>query len=204
MPQNSFSTRLAGQIESLQEGFRKLSKAATVRELADQFTAVLSSVFPNTYIDLLHMADRSDGWQTLHQSHKENVEHLLNFPTEQSSLWNVDKASTRVSVVQRLVDKSHVGVVLTPHASGATYSNIDVVSLRLFLQLFDNAYQSLLHRRKEKEMVFALNHRVLQLNSLIDTGIEVSKLDQRTSLQQLALERAASLTNASIRRLEAP
>jgi sigma-B regulation protein RsbU (phosphoserine phosphatase) len=42
-----------------------------------------------------------------------------------------------------------------------------------------------------------LNHRVLQLNSLIDTGIEVSKLNQRTSLQQLALERAASLTNSS-------
>jgi sigma-B regulation protein RsbU (phosphoserine phosphatase) len=55
----------------------------------------------------------------------------------------------------------------------------------------------LLQRRSEKELVFSLNHRVLQLNSLIDTGIEVSKLKQEGSLHQLALERAAVLTNAS-------
>ena len=55
----------------------------------------------------------------------------------------------------------------------------------------------MLYRRNEKELIFSLNHRVLQLNSLIDTGIEVSKLDHDASPQHLALERAASLTNAS-------
>jgi sigma-B regulation protein RsbU (phosphoserine phosphatase) len=88
-------------------------------------------------------------------------------------------------------------MVLSFQVPGATLSDVDSVSLRLFLQLFDTAYQSLLNRRNEKDLVFALNHRVLQLNSLIDTGIEVSKLDQGIAPQWLALERAASLTNAS-------
>ena len=197
MPKDSISTRLASQIDSLQESFRKLSKAATLQELADQFAAVLSRVFPETDIDVLHLATHSDGWQHIRQDSKEGVEHFLSIPPDQASPWEVDKASGRVSVVQKLVDESHLGIVLTPASAGKKSSEIDDVSFRLFLQLFDNAYQSLVHRRKEKDLVFALNHRVLQLNSLIDTGIEVSKLDQGTSLQRLALERAASLTNAS-------
>ncbi|MEO8169048.1 MAG: PP2C family protein-serine/threonine phosphatase, partial [bacterium] len=59
------------------------------------------------------------------------------------------------------------------------------------------AYQRLLQQRKEKELVFSLNHRLLQLTSLIDTGIELSKVQTETSLHGLALERAAMLTNAS-------
>jgi serine phosphatase RsbU (regulator of sigma subunit) len=196
--QGSSSHRLAAQIESLQEGLRKLSRAATLRELTDQFTTVLSRVFPDTDIDVFHRADLSDDWQPIRQTRPESVKHLLSISHDQSALLaSVDAASTTLCVVQRLVDKSHVAMVLAQQVPGATYSDVDVVSLKLFLQLFDNAYQSLLHRRNEKDLVFALNHRVLQLNSLIDTGIEVSKLDQGTSLQQLALERAASLTNAS-------
>ena len=42
----------------------------------------------------------------------------------------------------------------------------------------------------------SLNHRILQLNSLIETGIEVAKLDHEVP-HHLALARAASLTNAS-------
>jgi serine phosphatase RsbU (regulator of sigma subunit) len=72
----------------------------------------------------------------------------------------------------------------------------DVVALRLFVHLFENAYQEILHRRSEKDLVFSLNQRVLQLNSLIDTGIEVAKLDQKTSPLMLALQRAAALANA--------
>ncbi len=197
MPNNSPTTRLTKQIESLQEGFRKLSKAPTLKELAEQFTTILSRVFPDVRIDVLHMTNESEGWQTIRQSGTAGVEHFLGIPKDQgSSNWHVDKETSQASVVQRLVDKSHVGMVMTRHA-GRKYSDADLVSLRMFLQLFDSAYQSMIHRRKEKEMVFALNHRVLQLNSLIDTGIEVSKLDQGISPQQLALERAASLTNAS-------
>jgi len=46
-------------------------------------------------------------------------------------------------------------------------------------------------------LIFSLNQRVLQLTSLIDTGIEMSRLDADGSPHLLALERAASLTNAA-------
>ena len=67
----------------------------------------------------------------------------------------------------------------------------------VYLQLLDNAYQSFLSQQKEKNLLFSLNHKILQLNSLIDTGIAISKFDQENIILNLALERAISLTNAS-------
>ena len=67
----------------------------------------------------------------------------------------------------------------------------------VYLQLLDNAYQSFLSQQKEKNLLFFLNHKILQLNSLIDTGIAISKFDQENIILNLALERAISLTNAS-------
>jgi len=196
VPKSSHAHRLLVQIESLQDGFRKLSKAAGLKDLADQFVSVLNRVFPTTRTHVFHRADHADQWQSLQLGSSDRL--FLPPPDDLTDASGfLDKTSKNIFATQSLVDKSYVGLVLTQQSGKKKYSDDDVVSLRLFVQLFDNAYQSLLHRRKEKELVFALNHRVLQLNSLIDTGIEVSKLYQRTSPHQLALERAASLTNAS-------
>ncbi|HCV44308.1 MAG TPA: hypothetical protein DGH68_12540 [Bacteroidetes bacterium] len=195
-PKSSHAHRLLVQIESLQDGFRKLSKAATLTDLADKFATVLNRVFPNTETRVFHRSDHANQWQSLQLGGSDTGSLLPPNDVTYTSGF-LDKASRSMCAVQNLVDRSYVGLVLTQQTGGTKYADDDVVSLRLFVQLFDNAYQSLLHRRKEKELVFALNHRVLQLNSLIDTGIEVSKLYQKTSPHQLALERAASLTNAS-------
>lgn len=195
-PKGSHAHRLLVQIESLQDGFRKLSKAATLKDLADQFATVLNRVFPNTQTHVFHRTGHADHWESLQPGSADRIS--LPSPDDLTDASGfLDKTFRSMFAVQNLVDKSYVGLVLTHQSGSKKYSDDDVVSLRLFVQLFDNAYQSLLHRRKEKELVFALNHRVLQLNSLIDTGIEVSKLYQRIPLHQLALERAASLTNAS-------
>ena len=69
--------------------------------------------------------------------------------------------------------------------------------LRMSLMSVDAALAGLQHRKHEKELVFELNRRLLQLNSLIDTGIEVATLDPSVSPCLLALERAVALTNAS-------
>ena len=193
-PTGNHAHQLLNQIESLQDGFRKLSKAATLKDLADQFASILNRIFPNTQTHVFHRVDPGEHWQ----KHNGPGQPLPVPPDDLTdSSGYLDKTSRSICTVQRLVDKSQIGLVLTQRSGTRKYSDADVVSLRLFVQLFDNAYQSLLYRRKEKELVFALNHRVLQLNSLIDTGIEVSKLYQRIALHQLALERAASLTNAS-------
>ena len=192
-PKGSHARHLLVQIEFLQDGFRRLSKASALKDLSDQFVTVLNRVFPNAQTCVFHRTQSADEWHAL------QPDMVSLFPPDVSTDTSgfLDKNHKSMFAVQRLVDTSYVGLVLTQQSRSRKYSDDDVVSLRLFVQLFDNAYQSFLHRRKEKELVFTLNHRVLQLNSLIDTGIEVAKLDQRTSPHQLALERAASLTNAS-------
>lgn len=190
--------RLTGQIDLLQEAFRKLSSAATLKDLASEFSAVVQGIFPTAGIDLYYKRQGAERWQKL--SGGSPLAATINLPMpadNSSSAWSVDGQSHSVAIVQRLVDRSTVGMVLSHYLEESELSELDLVSLRLFIHLFDNAYQELLYRRTEKELVFSLNHRVLQLNSLIDTGIEVSKLDQGSSPEHLALERAASLTNAS-------
>jgi len=108
----------------------------------------------------------------------QSVEMDLPMPAENSSsAWSVDGIHTRWP--------SCNGSSIDRQRGWCSHVTLERESFRnrprlpaLFIHLFDNAYQELLYRRTEKELVFSLNHRVLQLNSLIDTGIEVSKLDQ--------------------------
>lgn len=195
---HSAIVRLTSQIDLLQEAFRALSTAATLKDLAGEFSKVIHGIFPSAGVELFYKRQGAERWQKLSGSASQAVEMDLPMPSDNSSsAWSVDGHSHSVAIVQRLVDRSTVGMVLSHYLQESELSEIDLVSLRLFIHLFDNAYQELLYRRTEKELVFSLNHRVLQLNSLIDTGIEVSKLDQGSSPEHLALERAASLTNAS-------
>jgi len=196
--QNGFADRLGTQIESLQDSFRKLSRAATVRDLAQQFAAVLGDIFSDGEIDLYFRSGSQQEWEHLSGAGNDQPDEHLTVPQNLgASTCCLSQSATSMAIVQRLVDRSFVCLVLKKKAPGATYSDVDVVSVRLFFHLFDNAYQTVAHKRNEKDLIFSLNHRVLQLTSLIDTGIEVSNLDRISTVHSLALARAASLTNAS-------
>jgi sigma-B regulation protein RsbU (phosphoserine phosphatase) len=52
-------------------------------------------------------------------------------------------------------------------------------------------------RKAEKDLIFTLNNRILQMNNLIDTGIELAKNKDESLLLSVALERAVGMTNAS-------
>jgi len=185
--------RLTGQMGSLQEALRRLSKAATFKDLSDQFLSVTAGFFPEGEISLFRRPGNSAAWERL--SHPRGEEAV---PPEQGAPGpSPDGAGTLIRVDHELVDASRLAAVVTRRSAGTPYTDVDVISLRLFVALFDSAFQEMLARRNEKELIFSLNHRVLQLNSLIDTGIEVAKLDRDITPYQLALERAASLTNAS-------
>ncbi|RPJ25534.1 MAG: hypothetical protein EHM35_15455, partial [Planctomycetaceae bacterium] len=189
---------LSARIESLQEGFRNLSRAATLKDLAARFTGIAGTFCPGATMDVLFRPGPSAPWEKLVDGSLWKVEELLVVPPEKAGASSVVRTtSNSISIVQRLVDRSYFGVVLAQMDPQSTYASADVISLRLFVHLFENAYQEQLHLRNEKDLIFSLNHRILQLNSLIDTGIEVAKLNQDASPQHLALERAASLTNAS-------
>jgi sigma-B regulation protein RsbU (phosphoserine phosphatase) len=54
-----------------------------------------------------------------------------------------------------------------------------------------------LNQKNEKKLIFELNEKILQLNNLIDTGIELSRYENQNILFELALGRVVTLTNAS-------
>ena len=188
---------LSHKIEALLGGFRKLSRAATLKELAQQFDGIIRSNTTSSKVDLFYRAHRTAPWQRIVDSGDQNVERLLKIPRAKASWSSAFEKTKQFVLVQKLGDKSYIGMVLGRAKSGPGYSHDDAISARLFGNLFETAYQELLSLRHEKELVFSLNHRVLQLTSLIDTGIEISKIEQGALPHHLALERAASLTNAS-------
>jgi serine phosphatase RsbU (regulator of sigma subunit) len=189
--------RLSVQIDALQEGFRKLSKAATLSDLAGRFTAVVRESYPGSVVTLSHRPAPDGPWQLVGGEGTLPPTDLLVLPAGQKATAVTHHDSpAQLSIVHRLVDRSHIGLMVGGGTVRVQRGSTDVVALRLFVHLFENAYQEILHRRSEKELVFSLNQRVLQLNSLIDTGIEVAKLDQKTLPHALALQRAAALTNA--------
>lgn len=195
---NGLSGNLTRQIESLQEAFQWLSDAPSLKELSARFVTILRDNHPSANILLGYRPPHGRAWQNPLNGGKELPLPEFPPPDEQSALAASCTADTSgLHLVHRLVDRSFLGIHLDSTSGPPSSADADGVSLRLLAHLFAIAYQSLLTRRNEKDLVFSLNHRVLQLNSLIDTGIEVSKLDQEVAPHILALQRAASLTNAA-------
>jgi sigma-B regulation protein RsbU (phosphoserine phosphatase) len=96
-----------------------------------------------------------------------------------------------------MIDKSYFGILLGHKLDKSPFDDFDKIILQFFLLQLDSAYQFFISKGREKDLIFSLNHRVLQLNSLVDSSIEISKLQQSTHLLKLAMERVLALTNAS-------
>jgi serine phosphatase RsbU (regulator of sigma subunit) len=196
--QSGLGERLSGHLESFQENFRTLSGAATLKDMAGRFSDILRRNYPSSTVSLLHRSDGAKEWQLLAGSGAPPPPGFPELPaTQTTALSAPDPSAADIRAVQRLVDRSCVGIHVSRPQPGPGYGEADTVGVHLLAHLFDNAYQAMLSRKQEKNLIFSLNHRVLQLNSLIDTGIEVAKFDENVSPDHLALERAASLTNAS-------
>lgn len=196
MASHQFVDRLAVQIDSLQEGFEVLSRASNVKDLARHFFHLLRGNYLTSDINIYFRPKHHKQWEQIYGKDDPHTEYLAENP-ETFELKSFGGKEPKVSVVQPLHDKSCIGIVLGKKMGGAAYSALDKISLQIFLQLFANAYQAHLQQRREKELNFSLNSRLLQLNSLIDTGIELTAQKQVIPPHVLALERAASLTNAS-------
>jgi len=54
-----------------------------------------------------------------------------------------------------------------------------------------------LEQNKEKQFIFDLNEKILQLNNLIETGIDLARFENQNVLYEMALARMVSLTNSS-------
>jgi sigma-B regulation protein RsbU (phosphoserine phosphatase) len=192
--------KLSFHVKSFQESFEILSGSNSIFEMSKHFERVLSGSFFTTGISLFHKKEKDLSWDTLLK--KNSDEHLKLLNKVEDELFRISSSSdsTEIYTISKLVDSSQIGIVLGKRFDGNPYTEIDKITFQIFIQLFDNAYQALLSLQKEKKLIFSLNNRVSQLYSLIDTGIELSKIKMGSDLLELALSRAIALTNASFGR----
>ncbi|HTO93384.1 MAG TPA: hypothetical protein VMM80_03405, partial [Bacteroidota bacterium] len=170
-----------GEAASLEKAFRALSGAATSMELAARLHTALVSRFGASA-----RVARSVGgvWELL-------AGEAGPLPPEGSAPGLAGREGM-LSAVRLMPDGSRL--CATVDRSDATED--ERTALGFFVTMYESVFREVLARRHEKDLIFSLNHRVLQLNSLIDTGIEVASLECGAP-HHVALERAASLTNAA-------
>ncbi|MFA6597470.1 MAG: PP2C family protein-serine/threonine phosphatase [Ignavibacteriaceae bacterium] len=195
---NNLIDKLSLQVKSFQEGFSLLSNAATLKELGTDFCRILQGNFFIRDVNIFFKKNATHEWECIIVHNEKCMEYLPYLKaTHEAHIEYFNDTEFCVTATLPLTDGAMWGLVIGNKIDKSEITEIDKITLQMFLQLLDNAYQSFINQKKEKQLIFSLNHRVVQLNSLIDTGIEISKLHKTSSLLELSLERAAALTNAS-------
>jgi len=191
--------RLGLQSDAFQESFNILSRAKNLEELSKKFFHVLRGNLLVVNAAIVFKSSEKSEWRLLFSKTKNaDIPYNKILGTNGNfSLESIDNPEFDLVIKHSLIDKAAIGILLGSKLDKSAYTEFDKIILRFFLQLLDSAYQFYIFHKKEKKLNFELNHRVLQLNSLIDTGIEVNRLHDRKQLLNLALERVLALTNAS-------
>jgi len=195
---NNLVEKLSLQVESFQEGFEILGKSFSFVEMVNNFLHLMGGNFIITDISAYHKKQNDSEWNVV-ASLKNNSSDDISFlkDSRELTIKYFEKEKFDVSLTLPLSDKSLLGVLIGPKLDKSGFSDLDKITLQILLQVFDSAHKSFLNQRKEKELIFELNEKVVQLNNLVDTLIEASRYDKRSVLFELALGRIASITNAS-------
>ena len=198
MEQNILVEKLSLQAESFQEGFETLVKCNSLDEITKNFGRLLRGMFIVANIHILHKPSFEANWKiSVSQPIEENLElSLLDHKEMLSIKFFKDKKYSAV-VSLPLFDSSYLGIMIGKKLDESDFNAYDKITLQILLQIFSSAYNSFLNQKKEKQLIFDLNEKILQLNHLIDTDIELSRLDKQNVLFDLAIERVVTLTNAS-------
>lgn len=195
---NTIVDKLNLQVDSFQEGFKILSDSRTLEEIGENFVHMLRGNLMLIDVNLFYKKNTSANWEPLFIQNADSENFLKNLQaTDTVSISQSDDKAYKVFCSLRCIDDTYFGLVIGNKIDRSEFDNLDTITLQIFIRLLDNAYQAHTARIKEKNLIFSLNHKVLQLNSLVDTGIEIAKLENNTLLLELALERAVALTNAS-------
>ncbi len=204
MPVENILDRFKIHLDSFQEGFDLLSGSNSLEDMAKQLCHILRGNLLAKGAGVIYK-ESGGSWRELFNLNLGDKIDLKDLADYNGGFSIIDDKPEKgnLLILLQMIDGSLFALTLSSKLSGEPFNDLDKLTLQLFSQMLNNAYQAFRNRRKEKELIFSLNHRVLQLNSLIDTGIEISKLVKNESLYYLALERAAALTNASRAMLKA-
>jgi serine phosphatase RsbU (regulator of sigma subunit) len=199
--QDTLHDQLGMDLARMQEWSRSTSLVQTLSELSNQFSGLCRQLLPCAEMQAFLRSKGSDRWELFFGCDGAGNGEYSGDQDSHSARTSIDPADG-VMATQRLTDGSTFQLVARwLENTGERSTGYESTTLQLLVFAFESAYREFLVRKRGKELIFALNHRVLQLNSLIDTGIEVTRLGQEESPTRLALERAAALTNASAGRV---
>jgi len=195
---NNLVEKLSLQVGSFQEGFEILCKSFSFEEMVKNFLHLMRGNFIVSEIYAYHKKRSDSEWEIVASKKTIDPSDLSYFKElNKISLQYFENQKFDASIILPLSDLSVLGILIGPKLDKSEFSDMDKITLQILLQVFDSAHKSFLNQKKEKALIFGLNEKVLQLNNLIDTVIEVSRYDKRDVLFELALERIAPLTNAS-------
>ncbi len=201
LDQSTIAGRLSIHLDSIQEGFEELANQHSIPALAKQFALFLSGNLLTTDVNIFFRDTHQHGWQNLYLKNNRSS-HTLNQLSLNETFQIVEPNDDYPLAFNLPVPNSAMFcVLLGPKLDKSSYSEFDKLSLQMFAQLLSNAYQSLLVQKKEKELIFSLNHRIVQLNSLVDAGIRINRLKRDGSILAHGLEQAVAMTNASCGRV---
>lgn len=198
MENNNLVEKLSLQVESFQEGFEILCKSFSLDEMVKNFLHIIRGNFIVTEIYSFHKLNSDSNWNSLSLKNIPDTSYLSYLQDSEKPLiqYYTDQ-KIEVSITLPLADHSYLGILIGRKLDGSELNDFDKITLQILLQVFDSAYKSFLNQKKEKKLIFELNEKILQLNNLIDTGIELSRYDNKNILFELALGRVVTLTNAS-------
>jgi len=195
---NNLVEKLSLQVGSFQEGFEILCKSFSFEEMVKNFLHLMRGNFIVSEIYAYHKKRSDSEWEIVASKKNIDPSDLAYFKKINNiSLQYFENQKFNASIILPLSDKSVLGILIGPKLDKSGFSDMDKITLQILLQVFDSAHKSFLNQKKEKALIFGLNEKVLQLNNLIDTVIEISRFDKRSVLFDLALEKIAPLTNAS-------
>ena len=197
MKSNGLIERLSIQVDAFQAGFNVLSESKSLADMGKNFCHLLRGIFTASYVNLYFKSPEKNEFAVVCQQEESTFKDIDRYISQNG--YHIFELTEDNSVVAVLPcqNKSMFAVLIGPKLSKEKLSDDEKVTLLLFMHLLDNAFQTLLMRKAEKDLIFSLNNAVLQMNSLIDTGIELAKTPNEQKLLNLALERAIAMTNAS-------
>jgi hypothetical protein len=177
---NNLVEKLAVQVESFQEGFEILSKSLTFIEMVKSFLHIIRGNFIITEIYSFHKLTNDSKWNNISLKKIPDPSYLSYLiDSDNPSIKYFEDLQIEVSITLPLADKSYLGILIGPKFDKSKFTDLDKITLQILMQVFDSAFKSFLNRQKEKGLVFELNEKVLHLNNLIDTGIEISRYNKR-------------------------
>jgi phosphoserine phosphatase RsbU/P len=195
---NSLVEKLTLQSESFQEGFELLTKSNSFEELTKNFRHILRGNFITTNIHLFHKPTKDSAWNRIKSDgNASDSDSVILDKNHSVTVRYFEGEKYNAAVVLPLSDNSYLGILFGGKLDKSNFNDFDKITLQILLQVFSSAHKSFIDQKNEKKLIFELNEKILQLNNLIDTGIELSRYENQNILFELALGRIVMLTNAS-------